>query len=164
MKTGSAVLTFQHPDDFDDPLTSVLCDGAPGFWPRRLTRKRMRSWLRCRTNGLPMAAPVWCGTAMVRSVRSRRGSAQFRCGAPSCATVVAMQQARWAAIASPSPRRSCRNGRGGRRASMPCCRFSTCAASRPAISRRRFGAARQGRAEPVAFGDRPAERGVDGGL
>lgn len=28
MKTDSTVLTFQHPDDFDDPLTSVLRDGA----------------------------------------------------------------------------------------------------------------------------------------
>jgi hypothetical protein len=34
------------------------------------------------------------------------------------------------------PRRSCRNGRGGRRASMRCCRFSTYAECRPAISRR----------------------------
>lgn len=28
MKTDSTVLTFQHPDDFDDPLTSILRDGA----------------------------------------------------------------------------------------------------------------------------------------
>lgn len=75
MKTDSTVLTFQHPDDFDDPLTSVLRDGA-----RRL-----------------LAQAVEAEADAFRSVRSRRGSAQFRCGAPSCATVVAMQQARWAA-------------------------------------------------------------------
>ena len=36
-----------------------------------------------------------------------------------------------------SPRRSCRAGRGAPGASMPCCLFSTCAASRRATSRRR---------------------------
>jgi len=37
---------------------------------------------------------------------------------------------------SASPRRSCRSGHGGRRASMRCCRFSTCVAYRPATSRK----------------------------
>ena len=50
------------------------------------------------------------------------------------------------ATGSASLRRSCRCGRGGRRAWTPCCRSSICAASQPAISRRR--SRRAGRSLP----------------
>ena len=77
-------------------------------------------------------------TAMARSEPSRRASARFRFSERRFATAAAMLVTgpAKAVTASRSPRRSCRSGRAERRASMPCCRFSTCAASRPAISRR----------------------------
>src|SRR5215207_8324494 len=73
---------------------------------------------------------------MLRSAWCRPGSARSRCGGPSCATAAPV---RVAASASASPRRSCRAGRGGPGAWMPCCRSSTCAGFRWATSRRRSG-------------------------
>ena len=75
------------------------------------------------------------------------GSGLSRSGGPRSATA-----ARWARRRkSGSRRRSCRNGRGGRRASMFCFRSCTCRAFRPATPRRpsplSWG---QGRVEPVA--------------
>src|SRR5256714_2302587 len=73
-----------------------------------------------------------CVTAMGRSGRSRPGSGLLRYVGRRCATA-----ARWSRQRrSVSPPRSCRNGHGGQRASMLCFRSFTCAASRPATSRR----------------------------
>jgi hypothetical protein len=72
-----------------------------------------------------MAATASCGTAMDRSAPSRPGLGQSRSGAPRCATGPTSPRRRKSA----SPHRSCRSGRGGPRASMRCCRFSTCGAS-----------------------------------
>src|SRR5512144_268654 len=65
-----------------------------------------------------------CVTAMGRSARSRPGSGLLRSGERRSATA-----ARWARRRrSGLLRRSCRNGRGGRGASMLCFRSCTCGA------------------------------------
>src|SRR6266498_3888342 len=80
-----------------------------------------------------MVATASCVTAMGRGALSRPGSGLSRSVALRCAI-----EARWGRRRKfASPRRSCRNGRGGRRVSTRCCRFSTCAGCRPATSRRR---------------------------
>ena len=60
---------------------------------------------------------------MIRFARSRRGSGRSRCKSRRPA-IEARRRGRGYA----SPRISCRDGRGARRASTRCCRFSTCAA------------------------------------
>ena len=65
---------------------------------------------------------------------------------------------------SASPRRSCRSGHGGRRASMRCCRSLPAwgiDSRLPGSPRRPLG---QGRAEPVAGGDLAADGRMAGGL
>ncbi len=76
-----------------------------------------------------------CGTGMGRSAVSRPGSARSMCAARRCGIA---RPIRRPTRRCGSPPTSCRNGRGARRASMPCCRCFTCAAFRPAISRRRW--------------------------
>jgi len=61
MKTDTTVVSFPHPDTLDDPLTSVLREGA-----RRLLAQAVEAeaeaflgpWL---MNGWPTGEPVWCG-------------------------------------------------------------------------------------------------------
>ena len=110
----------------------------------------------------PTGASASSGTAPGRSGRSRPGSGRSRCSGRRCATARPTCRPR---RGSGSPRTSCRDGRGARRASMPCCRCFTCAASPPAISRRRLAALLgDGRAEPVARRHLAPHRRLAGGL
>ena len=136
MTTDTTVSAFRHPDAIEDPLTSVLRDGA-----RRLLAEAIEA-----------EAEVFL--AAMQEERLSDGRARFvRHGHGPERTIqtgigpVPVQRAKVrdrggnagpakAPTASRSPRRSCRSGHGERRASMPCCRFSTCAASRPATSKR----------------------------
>ena len=107
-----------------------------------------------------MAATVSCAMAMGRIGQSKPGWGLSRSVAPRCATGATWSPRRKSA----SPRRSCRSGRGGRRASMRCCRFSTCVGCRLATSRKPCAASRARTRQPVAGGDLAADGKMASGL
>ena len=133
MSRDTTVIPLRQPDAIDDPLTEVAREGARRMLAQVLIAEAdafVALWKDLKLpdgrdrvvrhgHGPQRAIQTGVGPVEVRraKVRDRARSARRR--------------------KSASPRRSCRNGRGGRRASMRCCRFSTCAGCRPATSRRR---------------------------
>ena len=133
MNEATNVLRLRQPDEIDDPLTEILRAGArkllaqaieseaEAFLASMRDLKLLDGRERLVRHGHGPERTIQTGIGPVEVRRARSGT-----GAPPARQ-----------IASASPPRSCRNGRAGRRAWMHCCRSSTCAASRPAISRRR---------------------------
>ena len=162
MKTDTTILAFQHPDEIDDPLTSVLHEGA-----RRLLAQAIEaeaeSFLaamqgerladgRARVvrhgHGPERAIQTGIGAVPVRRAKLRdRGAGEAGgeritfTSAPSAEMGAADQEPRCSAAGSLSARHLDRRLSGGA-----------------------GGAPRQGRAEPVAIGDRAPEGGVAGRL
>ena len=105
-----------------------------------------------------MAGPASCGTAMVphRTIQTGIGPVEVRRAKVRDRGRGEHRGENPLHVGDPAAM-----GPPDARASMRCCRFSTCAASRPATSRRRSPpCSGQGRAEPVAGRDHPAEGGA----
>ena len=132
MTSHSPVVPLRQPEETEDALTAVLRSGARRLLAQAVeaeaeaflaTMKDMRlpdGRERLVRHGLgpERLVQTGIGPVPVRRVKLRdRGLARR-------------------ASASASLRRSCRAGRDGRRAWMPCCRCSTCVGSRWATSRR----------------------------
>ena len=100
-------------------------EGRGGKLHRPIQRRSSAGWA-------PAGCPAWRRSGANHPDRGRAdpGRAGRRCGTgrPTCRP----------RRRSASPRASCQGGRGARGASMPCCRSSTCAASRPETFRRRW--------------------------
>jgi hypothetical protein len=132
MSIDSTVIAFRQPDAIDDPLTELAREGARRMLAQVLIAEAdafVAMWKDVKlANGRDRI--VRHGHGPHRAIQT--GSDLSKSVAPRCAIGATWRRRRKFDF----PRRSCLNGRGGRRASMRCCRFSTCAECRPAISRR----------------------------
>ena len=127
------VVYIRQKGAIDDPLTEILRAGA-----RRLIAQAVEAeFVTFLASNAELVLPTVVGasfaTRMIRSARSRRGSNPWTCKSRRPA-IEARRQARGYA----SPRISCPNGRGARRASTRCCRSSTCVGFPRATSRKPF--------------------------
>ena len=123
MSRDSTVLPFRQPEAIDDPLSELAREGARRMLAQVLIAEaiplspcwkdlEIAGWRRPYRASWP-----WAGIDDTEWDGAGRGR-----GGRRCATGAARTERRESA----SPRRSCRSGRGGRRASMRCCRFCTC--------------------------------------
>jgi len=74
MKRDTTVLPFQHPEELDDPLTSVLREGARRLLAQAVEAEAEAFLEAMRRNGSQTAVPASCGTATGRSGSSRPAS------------------------------------------------------------------------------------------
>jgi hypothetical protein len=132
MRRDTTVIAFRQPEAIDDPLTEVAREGARRMLAQVLIAEAASFIAMWKDLRLPDGRDriVRHGHGPHRTIQT--GVGLSRSVAPRCATEATWAQRRRSA----SPRRSCRSGRGGRRVSMRCCRFSTFAGCRPATSRR----------------------------
>ena len=133
MNETSNIVALRQPDDIDDPLTNILRAGARQLLAQAVeievetflaTVKDLKladGRARVVRHGYGPARTIATGIGPVEVARAKIGTA----GRPVTGS------------GSGSARRSCRCGRGAPGAWMRCCRCCICAASRPAISRRR---------------------------
>ena len=133
MSRDTTVIAFRQPEAIDDPLSELAREGARRMLAQVLIAEADSFVAMWKDLKLPDGrdrivrhghGPHRAIQTGVRPVEVRRAKMRDRGD-------VAQRRR------SASPRRSCRSGRGGRRVSMRCCRFSTCVGCRPATSRRR---------------------------
>jgi hypothetical protein len=158
MSRDTTVIPFRQPEAIDDPLTEVAREGARRMLAQMLIAEADAFVTQWKGWKLPDGRDriVRHGHGPQRAIQT--GIDQLRFEAPRYATRLTWKRVRKSA----SPRRSSRSGHGGRRVSTRCCRFSTCAECRPAISRRPSLPPGQGRAESVSRRDRSTDSGVAG--
>ena len=129
MNETSNIVALRQPDYVDDPLTNILRQllaqaveiEVETFLAMVKDLKLADGRARVVRHGYGPARTIATGVGRSRSHERRFATA----GRPAMAS------------GSGSARRSCRCGRGAPEAWMRCCRCCICAASRPAISRRR---------------------------
>ncbi len=132
MNETSKIVALRQPDEIDDPLTNILRAGA-----RQLLAETVEVAVETflATKDLKLAdggaRVVRHGYGPARTIRA--GAARSRSRGRRFANVARPAMA----SGSGSARRSCRCGHRGPEVWMRCCRCSTCAAFRPATSRRR---------------------------
>jgi hypothetical protein len=133
MSRDTTVIPFRQPDAIDDPLSELAREGARRMLAQVLIAEADAFVAMWKDLKLPDGRDrvVRHGHGPRRAIQTGVGPA--RSAALRCAIAATWGRRRKFA----SPRRSCRNGRGGRRVSTRCCRFFTCAGCRPATSRRR---------------------------
>jgi len=144
MSRDTTVIPFRQPEAIDDPLSEIDREGARRMLAQVLIAQAdafVAMWKELKLSD-GRNRVVRHGHGPQRASRPELGLS--RSVAPRCA-IGAMWGAR---RKSASPHQLCRSGRGGRRASTRCCRFSTCAEYRPATSRRRWLAALLGKDAP----------------
>lgn len=132
MTETTNIFAFRQPFTVDDPLTDILRAGA-----RELLARAVEIEV---DTFLASTSELTLPDGRARLVRHGYGPArqiQTGIGPVEVARPKVRDRSGCGANRIPSARRSCRCGRGGPRAWMPCCRCSTCAASRPATSRTR---------------------------
>ena len=133
MTSDSTVVPLRQPDAVDDPLTAILRDGARRLLAQAVEAEAEAFLASMRDARLPDGRDrlVRHGHGPERMIQTGIGPVAVR------RAKLRDRDGGEAANAFASPRRSCRAGRGGPAAWMPCCPSSICAGSRPAISRRR---------------------------
>jgi len=135
MSRDTTVTALRRPDAIDDPLTELAREGARRILAQVLIAEAdafVALWKDLKlSDGRDRV--VRHGHGPQRAIQTGVGPVEVR-RAKVCAIGATWAQRRKSAL----PRRSCRSGRGGRRASTRCCRFSTCAGCQPATSRRRL--------------------------
>jgi len=90
MRTDTTVSAFRHPDAIEDPLTSVLRDGARRLLAEAIEAEAEVFPAAMQRSGFLMAGLVLSATAMARSEPSRRASARCRFSERRFATAAAM--------------------------------------------------------------------------
>src|ERR1700730_14995374 len=135
MLKGTTVVRFRQPDAIDDPLTELAREGARRMLAQALVAEADAFVALWKDSKLPDGRDrvVRHGHGPHRAIQTGVGPVEVR-RAKVRGTGATWARRRKSAL----PRRSCRSGRGGRRVSMRCCRFSTCVGCRPATSRRRL--------------------------
>ena len=133
MTETTNIVRLRQPDAIDDPLTDILRAGARKLLAQAIEIEAEAYLASMRDLKLPDGRErlVRHGHGPERTIQTGIGPVRSAGSRSATAAPRAMR------TGSASPRRSCRNGPAGRRAWMRCCRSSTCAASRPATSRRR---------------------------
>ena len=132
MSRDSTVLPFRQPEAIDDPLSELAREGARRMLAQVLIAEADSFVAMWKDLKLPDGRDriVRHGHGPHRAIQTGVGPVEVRrAKVRDRGDVVAEEK-------SASPRRSCRSGRGGRRASMRCCRFSTCVGCRLATSRK----------------------------
>ena len=132
MSRDSTVLPFRQPEAIDDPLSELAREGARRMLAQVLIAEADSFVAMWKDLKLPDGRDrvVRHGHGPHRAIQTGVGPVEVR-------RAKVRDRATWAPRRkSASPRRSCRSGRGGRRASMRCCRFSTCVGYRLATSRK----------------------------
>ena len=129
-KTENRVACLRPEGEIDDPLTEILRSGA-----RRLIAQAVEAEFDAFVAFMPPSrsptgASASFGMGMIRFARSRPGSGRSKSKSPRPAIVGLRTPPR----AFVFHRRSCRNGRGGRKAWTRFCRLFTCAGFRLATS------------------------------
>jgi hypothetical protein len=121
MSRDTTVIAFRQPEAIDDPLSELAREGA---------RRMLAQVLIAEADSF---VAMWKDLKLPdgRDRIVRHGHGPHR----AIQTGVGPVEVRRAKVRD-LPRRSCQSGRGGRRVSMRCCRFSTCVECRPATSRR----------------------------
>jgi putative transposase len=124
------VVALRQPDEIDDPLTEILRSGAKRLVQQAVEADFAAFMARHADLDLPDGRQrvVRHGHDPVRPIQT---GIQSRCRSRRRA----IAGRRWRTRASAMRRRSCRNGRGERRASTFFCRLFICAASPPATFR-----------------------------
>ena len=132
MSRDTTVIAFRQPEPIDDPLSELAREGA-----RRMLAQVLIAEADCFVamwKDLKLADDrnrvVRHGDGPQRAIQTGVGPVEVR------RDKVRDRNDVDAGEKSALPRRSCRSRRGGRRASMHCCRFSTCVGCRLAASRR----------------------------
>src|SRR5664280_2263004 len=134
MNENSSVVWFRQPDEIDDPLTNILRTGARQLLAQAVEMEAEAFLAAMKDLKLPDGRD--------RGVRHGHGperTIQTGIGPVEVSSVKIRD--RGAAIDGARirfPRRSCRNGLGGRRAWMRCCQCFICAAYQRATSRKRW--------------------------
>src|SRR5215203_5089909 len=142
MPRDTTVIAFRQPEAINDPLTEVAREGARRMLAQVLISEADSFVALWRDLRLPDGRDrvVRHGHGPQRAIQTGVGPVEVRrAKVRDRGEVVAEEKIRFTS-------RSCPNWRGGPRASMRCCRFSTCAGYRPTISRRRSPPRGQGRA------------------
>ena len=129
MSRDTTVIPFRQPDAIDDPLTEVAREGARRMLAQILIAEADAFVAKWKDLKLPDGRDrvVRHGHGPQRAIQTGIGPVEVRRAKVRDRGDVSVA----------SPRRSCRSGRGGRKASTRCCRFSICAGCRPVTSRRR---------------------------
>lgn len=170
IKNDTDIIALRQPEFEDDPLTEIARDGA---------RRKLAAALRVEADTfvashaeeiLPdgLQRVVRHGHGPERSIQTGIGALAVR--RPKVRDRAVPEGARprgGRAGREEDPlylRHPAENGRGARRASMPCCPCSICAASRRGTFRRRWPQSREGRTQPVARRDLAADRGMAAGM
>ena len=132
MSRDTTVIAFRQPDAVDDPLTELAREGARRMLAQVLIAEADAFVAQWKDLQLPDGRDriVRHGHGPHRAIQTGVGPVEVRRAKVRDRGEVGRKRR------SASARRSCRSGRGGRRVSTRCCRFSTCAECRPAISRR----------------------------
>ena len=78
MTTDNTIVAFQHPEEIDDPLTSVLRDGARRLLMQAIEAEAEAFLAAMQDERLADAVLGSFGMGMARRGRSRRGSARCR--------------------------------------------------------------------------------------
>ncbi len=133
MSEPTNVFRFRQPDAIDDSLTEILRTGARQLLAQAIELEVEAYLASMRALKLPDGHE-----RLVRHGHGPERTIQTGIGPVAVSRVKIRERGATSdadRIRFTSP--FCRNGRAGRRAWMHCCRSSTCAASRPAISRRR---------------------------
>ena len=133
MSRDTTVIAFRQPDAINDPLTDIAREGARRMLAQVLVAEADAFVAMWKDVKLPDGRDriVRHGHGPHRAIQTGVGPVEVR-------RAKVRDRGNVEAEEKILPRRSCRNGRGGRRAWMRCCRSSTCAECRPAISRRRL--------------------------
>jgi hypothetical protein len=132
MSRDTTVIAFRQPEAFDDPLSELAREGAGRMLAQVLIAEADSFVAMWKDLKLPDGRDrvVRHGDGPHRAIQTGVGPVEVRRAKVRDRGDVGAEEK------SASPRRSCRSGHGGRRASMRCCRFSTCVAYRPATSRK----------------------------
>ena len=133
MSRDTTVLPFRQREAIDDPLSELAREGARRMLAQVLIAEADSFVAMWKDLKLPDGRDrvVRHGHGPHRAIQTGVGPVEVRAQVRTGATWAPRRK-------SASPRRSCRSGRGGRRASMRCCRFSICVGYRPATSRKRL--------------------------
>ena len=135
MPRDTTVIPFRQPEATEDSLTEVAREGARRMLAQVLIAEADTFVAMWKDLKLPDGRDrvVRHGHGPHRAIQTGVGPVEVRrAKVRDRGEVGAEEKIRFTSSILPS----CRSGREGRRASMRCCRFSTCGECRPATSRR----------------------------
>ena len=160
MSRDSIVIPLRQPEAIDDPLSELAREGARRMLAQVLIAEADSFVAMWKDLKLPDGRDrvVRHGHGPHRTIQTGVGPVEVRRAKVRDRGDVGAEEE------SASARRSCRSGRGGRRASMRCYRFSTCVGCRPATSRRRLAPSWARTRRTYAGGDFAAHRRMADGL